>query len=161
MRVLRNLLTAAISEIRSNDSSSFPIEQKRVGNEWWVRAVEPTSMLTTYTPNMASNPAPLMTHCIFVNPEVDCNLTVDLSTASTFCKAGEWTRLHRTDANARGASVLSIDPAALGIWIRTRHPISVEGSIPPDIWLPPESTLTPEQRLTLPPYGEYGELRTF
>ena len=167
MRVLENLLNLTESMVpryTTNDVTLWPIETKIVGDERWIRAISPSTRLSTYSQQNVGAPFPeTLTHSVEVNPEVDCSI-YDYRGASkiNFCPAGVWTRVSITSDSSRvGYGIRCDDPAIVGKWIRARRAISVAGDQEPDIWLPPESALTPEQIATLPPYGDYKEIQTF
>ena len=170
MMMLENLLNLTgnmIPDYRAN-TPTVPIETKIVGDERWIRAISPSHRLFTYLAQSVTTALPAkITYSVEVNPEVDCEIYDFRDPSKTnFCPAGVWTRLSLT-VNAdhlrarQGYYITCDDPAIVGKWIRVRRVISVAGDQEPDIWLPPESALTPEQIETLPPYGEYKEIKSF
>lgn len=172
MRVLENLLDLRAYEIAppylTNNTTELAIETKIVGYERWIRAISPSTRLHTYLGRSVPEPSPEpLTHLVEVNPEVDCEIYDNREPSKiNFCPAGVWTRLYITlsadsSDHRRGYNIKCDDPAIVGKWIRARRAISVAGDQEPDIWLPPESALTPEQIATLPPYGEYKEIKSF
>ena len=56
---------------------------------------------------------------------------------------------------------LLIDDLPIGEWLEITEPHFFLSTEKPDIWTPAHADLTPEQIATLPPYGEYKEIKTF
>lgn len=171
MLVLENLLNSywnIIPNFRPNNTTLNPIETKVVEHEGWVRAIDPATQLSVLMAQRIPAPLPSkITHLVEVNPEVDCTIFDGRRPSQKyFCPAGVWTRVFATidgshPAATYGYNITSYAPEIIGKWVRARNPISVAGDQAPDIWLPPESALTPEQIATLPPYGEYKEIKSF
>lgn len=66
-----------------------------------------------------------------------------------------------TASGATRLEIIHLKPSSSGGEIYIKSFFLVEGDKPPSIWTPAHADLTPEQIATLPPYGEYKEIKSF
>lgn len=171
IRIAENILPKNW-EFRTGNQNIRPIKTTEIPGGFRVENVDQTYLSGYLAPmyeHALANPFP-----VGVSMTLKCSISRSIRVALTgepspfdfelvAQEAAEVLRVETVSASTTGrfTVTLSMDDLPVGEWLEITDPHFFLATEKPDIWTPPHDDLTPEQIETLPPYGEYKEIKSF